>query len=331
MDLLRVLVLSSISPSFRACLLGIERETQQDAYIHTYIHTYVPYLRRERKMATDKEVERSRILKRLTNFYIRRCPEKVEDQDLLNRVVDRLIKHPEKEETLFLTLLKKYPKDVVKIKKKKKKKKKKNTKTDEEENVPDILRPRKTSEKKEEKKEEEINVHTVLANGVEYVDTTKGSGDERATRGDLITVKYKGFLDGGQEHQFDKGTLTFTIGRSEVVKGFDFGVIGMRPGVTRKIFIPSRLGYGARGAPPVIPPDADLFFEIRLVRIGSRRSKRREEEKRKRRNATSNGGTRRRKRRKDDHQNTDNNPSTSYSRASFSNGPIDFGDLSRFD
>ena len=271
---------------------------------------------------------RDRLTKRLKNFYIRRCPEKAENQELLDSVVERLMEYPEKEETLFKTLLEKYPKDVVKIKRKKKKKKKKKDDDDDKkgDNVPDILRPRKkkTLEKKEE---DEINVHHKLPNGVEYVDTTKGSGEDRARRGDLITVKYEGYLDGGQEHQFDKGNLTFTIGRSEVVKGFDTGVVGMKPGMKRKIFIPSRLGYGAKGAPPVIPPDSDLFFVIRLVRIGSRRSQRREEESRKRRNASSNNKRNRsnnKKRRRDDH--------TSFtSPNSLSNGPIDFGDLSRFD
>ena len=274
---------------------------------------------------------RDRLMKRLKNFYIRRCPEKAKNQELLDSVVERLMEYPEKEEALFKSLLEKYPKDVVKIKrkKKKKKKKKKNDNDMKEDNVPDILRPRKKEAPENNKEEDEINVHRKLPNGVEYVDTTKGSGEERARRGDLITVKYEGYLDGGQEYQFDKGTLTFTIGRSEVVKGFDTGVVGMRPGMKRKIFIPSRLGYGAKGAPPVIPPNSDLFFVIRLVRIGSRRSQRREEENRKRRNASSNKKRNNRtsnnkRRRRDDH--------TSFtSPNSLSNGPIDFGDLSRFD
>ena len=240
----------------------------------------------------SEDNERKRLMKRLNGFYMRRCPVKADDVSFLEKVVNRLIEHPETEDSLFEKLLKKYPKDVVKIKRKKKKKNKRKNEeiSSDDDNVPDILRPRerkkdergkeeKTSEKEEE---EEIGVHKKLSNGVEYVNTTKGSGDEKASRGDLITVKYKGSLDGGQEHIFDKGTITFTIGRSEVVKGFDVGVIGMRPGVTRKIFIPSRLGYGSRGAPPVIPSNADLFFEIKLIRIGSRRSMRRHEEKQKR-------------------------------------------------
>ena len=274
--------------------------------------------------------ERDRLMKRLKNFYIRRCPEKAENQELLDSVVERLVEHPEKEETLFLTLLKKYPKDVVKIKRKKKKKKKKEERDGihekNEDNVPDILRPhKKSASEKKEKESNQINVHHKLPNGVEYIDTTQGSGEEKARRGDLITVKYKGSLDGEQEHLFDKGTLTFTIGRREVVEGFDCGVVGMRQGLTRRIFIPSRLGYGAKGAPPVIPPNSDLYFEIRLVRIGSRRSQRREEESRKRASAANkHGRSKNKKRRRDNH--------TSFTPPnSLSSGPIDFGDLSRFD
>ena len=68
---------------------------------------------------TDTQ-NRDRLTKRLKNFYIRRCPEKAENQELLDSVVERLMEYPEKEETLFKTLLEKYPKDVVKIKRKKK-------------------------------------------------------------------------------------------------------------------------------------------------------------------------------------------------------------------
>lgn len=80
-----------------------------------------------------------------------------------------------------------------------------------------------------------------------------------------VTVDYKGmFLDG---KIFDQGTFPFTLGVGQVVQGFDKGVLGMKVGETRKIYIPSDMGYGARGAGAAIPPNTDLIFEVTLKSI----------------------------------------------------------------
>jgi FKBP-type peptidyl-prolyl cis-trans isomerase len=80
-----------------------------------------------------------------------------------------------------------------------------------------------------------------------------------------VTVDYKGtFLDG---KIFDQGTFPFTLGVGQVVQGFDKGVLGMKVGESRKIYIPSEMGYGARGAGATIPPNTDLIFEVTLKSI----------------------------------------------------------------
>lgn len=86
-----------------------------------------------------------------------------------------------------------------------------------------------------------------------------------AVAGKEVTVDYKGtFLDG---KVFDQGTFPFTLGVGQVVQGFDKGVLGMKVGETRKIYIPSEMGYGARGAGASIPPNTDLIFEVTLKSI----------------------------------------------------------------
>ena len=84
-----------------------------------------------------------------------------------------------------------------------------------------------------------------------------------AANGDSLTVTYKGMLTNGQV--FDQGTISFTLGASEVISGWDQGVVGMKVGGSRKLNIPADLGYGARGAGGVIPPNATLVFEVELL------------------------------------------------------------------
>ena len=87
-----------------------------------------------------------------------------------------------------------------------------------------------------------------------------------AKSGDTVTIKYDGTLDDGTVFDTSK-SFEFTIGAGEVIKGFDLGIAGMKVGGKRKIFIPSKLGYGKRGAAPEIPPNADLTFIIKLKSI----------------------------------------------------------------
>jgi FKBP-type peptidyl-prolyl cis-trans isomerase FkpA len=91
-----------------------------------------------------------------------------------------------------------------------------------------------------------------------------------AKSGDTVRVHYTGtLLDGTKfDSSLDRGDpFEFTLGKGEVIKGWDEGVVGMKAGGKRKLTIPSEMAYGKRGSPPKIPPDAPLQFEIELIEI----------------------------------------------------------------
>ncbi|HEX7666117.1 MAG TPA: FKBP-type peptidyl-prolyl cis-trans isomerase [Polyangiaceae bacterium] len=97
-----------------------------------------------------------------------------------------------------------------------------------------------------------------------------GTGTE-AHDGSRVKVHYVGRLQ-SDNSIFDSSRdrdqpFSFTIGLGEVIRGFDEGVTGMKVGGQRKVTIPSALGYGRRGAPPKIPPDATLIFELELLGV----------------------------------------------------------------
>jgi rhodanese-related sulfurtransferase len=98
-------------------------------------------------------------------------------------------------------------------------------------------------------------------------DIVVGSGAEAAPDA-RVRVHYTGWLMDGTkfDSSVDRGEpFTFTLGAREVIGGWDQGVAGMRVGGKRKLIIPPHLGYGARGAGGVIPPNATLIFEIELL------------------------------------------------------------------
>ena len=98
------------------------------------------------------------------------------------------------------------------------------------------------------------------------IDEIKEGSGPVAESGDTVTVKYEGKLDDGSV--FDKASsFQFTLGAGEVIKGWDMGIEGMKVGGKRKLFVPSKLGYGKRGAAPEIPPNADLHFTVKLKAI----------------------------------------------------------------
>jgi hypothetical protein len=87
-----------------------------------------------------------------------------------------------------------------------------------------------------------------------------------ADSGDTVDMAYHGTLEDGST--FDKAAhFKFQLGLGEVIKGWDLGVAGMRVGERAKLVVPSKLGYGKRGSPPEIPPDATLIFDVTLNRI----------------------------------------------------------------
>jgi FKBP-type peptidyl-prolyl cis-trans isomerase FkpA len=96
-----------------------------------------------------------------------------------------------------------------------------------------------------------------------------GNGAEAKT-GNTVTVHYTGTLTNGQKfdssHDRGKG-FTFKLGAGNVIKGWDQGVPGMKVGGKRKLTIPADLAYGARGFPPVIPPNSTLVFEVELLSV----------------------------------------------------------------
>src|ERR1700752_5403958 len=105
-------------------------------------------------------------------------------------------------------------------------------------------------------------------------DLVVGQGDT-ASSGQRVTVHYAGWLDnnGNKGGKFDSSRdrnepFTFPLGRGQVIKGWDQGVAGMKVGGKRKLTIPPDLGYGARGAGGVIPPNATLAFEVEPLRVG---------------------------------------------------------------
>jgi FKBP-type peptidyl-prolyl cis-trans isomerase FkpA len=96
-----------------------------------------------------------------------------------------------------------------------------------------------------------------------------GSGAE-AVAGKQVSVHYTGWLTNGTkfDSSVDRGRpFQFRLGAGDVIKGWDQGVAGMKIGGKRKLTIPPELGYGARGAGGVIPPNATLVFEVELLGV----------------------------------------------------------------
>lgn len=96
-----------------------------------------------------------------------------------------------------------------------------------------------------------------------------GEGDE-AVAGKRVTVHYTGWLTDGSkfDSSLDRNDpFDFPLGRGHVIRGWDEGVAGMKVGGRRKLTIPPEMGYGARGAGGVIPPNATLVFEVELLAV----------------------------------------------------------------
>ena len=114
---------------------------------------------------------------------------------------------------------------------------------------------------------------TTTATGLQFEDTIVGDGDE-ARKGQNVTVHYTGWLynNGVQGAKFDSSKdrndpFVFSLGAGMVISGWDEGVQGMKIGGARTLIIPAELGYGARGAGGVIPPNATLKFDVELLGV----------------------------------------------------------------
>jgi len=113
---------------------------------------------------------------------------------------------------------------------------------------------------------------TTTASGLQFDDTVAGAGKE-AVSGKTCVMHYTGWLwvDGAKGAKFDssvgRGPFSFALGTGQVISGWDEGVAGMKVGGKRTLLIPPQLGYGARGAGGVIPPNATLLFEVELLDV----------------------------------------------------------------
>lgn len=162
--------------------------------------------------------------------------------------------------------------------KKKKQKKKKKAKTEKDEEVSNIKEDastedkqiRKTDKEPKQSKAKPAKVRT-YPNGLVIEELAMGKPDgKRASRGSKVSVHYTGKLQKNGK-QFDSNVgrkpFKFRLGIGAVIKGWDVGVEGMRVGDKRRLTIPPGMGYGASGAPPQIPPNAWLVFDVELVDV----------------------------------------------------------------
>jgi FKBP-type peptidyl-prolyl cis-trans isomerase len=133
----------------------------------------------------------------------------------------------------------------------------------------------------QETKEKETMKRVTLPSGLQYEIITQASDAQakKPQKGDIVTVHYTGWLadnDGNpiMNKKFDSSVdrnapFMFVIGRGQVIRGWDEGVMDMKVGEKRRLIIPAELGYGARGAGNLIPPHATLIFDVELIAVGS--------------------------------------------------------------
>ena len=118
-----------------------------------------------------------------------------------------------------------------------------------------------------------VNQVIEMPDGLKYTDTKTGDGTT-AKAGNKVSVHYTGWLsdNGAKGKKFDSSVdrgqpFQFTLGAKQVIAGWDEGVAGMKVGGARTLTIPPQLGYGARGAPGAIPPNATLIFDVELLQV----------------------------------------------------------------
>lgn len=98
--------------------------------------------------------------------------------------------------------------------------------------------------------------------------TRQGDGRQYPQAGQTVNVHYSGYLTNGKkfDSSVDRGQpFSFQLGVGQVIKGWDLGVASMSLGESARFILPSEYGYGMRGAPPDIPPNATLIFDVQLL------------------------------------------------------------------
>jgi len=125
----------------------------------------------------------------------------------------------------------------------------------------------KVDAKPEAKKEAAKGPRTV--SGVLVDDKKEGKG-KAAKKGDRVEMRYIGKLKNGKVFDSNKKgkPFSFKLGVGQVIKGWDVGVAGMTAGGERRLTIPAAMAYGKKGAPPDIPPNSDLIFDIKCISVG---------------------------------------------------------------
>jgi FK506-binding nuclear protein len=132
--------------------------------------------------------------------------------------------------------------------------------------------PKEDTKKAKPEVKKEDTKKLQLKGGVVATDITVGKGPE-AVKGKKVGMRYVGklYVNGKPTKQFDANTngkpFAFKLGVGEVIQGWDVGVQGMKVGGERELVIPAAMGYGKRGAPPDIPPNATLHFSVKLVDV----------------------------------------------------------------
>ena len=136
--------------------------------------------------------------------------------------------------------------------------------------APPPLAKKSKAAKVDKKADKGASKMVTTASGLKYIDEKVGSGAS-PTKGKKVKVHYTGTLaSNGQkfDSSVDRGQpFEFVIGVKQVIAGWDEGVMTMKVGGKRKLMIPAVLGYGSRGAGGVIPPNADLNFDVELLGV----------------------------------------------------------------